>query len=202
MAAKKCLADGCLREAVSKGLCDKHYRRLRRLGDPNSQGSRHVAEGDDVARFHAKYRVDESTGCWIWVAGRMRSGRHNLPSYGKHSLSSGKSIGAHRFSYELHTGELAGDNFVCHTCDNPLCVNPNHLFLSDHKGNMADMVAKGRSFVGSGENKVGVSKLTNKQALEIQNSTLSERELGLIYGISAAAAGNIRRKRSYRCVEC
>lgn len=82
--------------------------------------------------------------CWLWTGtkddrgyGRIGKGGHN-----------GGQFLAHRVLYRLLGGELPDDKFGCHHCDNPGCVNPDHIFVSDWRGNSADMVAKGRSRKG------------------------------------------------------
>lgn len=190
----KCIANECDRKAITKGCCDKHYRRLRKNGSIDNPGSRSVALGNEIERFHQKY--EKTNSCWVWTAGTRPNSKGAL--YGRHWTDDGKSIGAHRFSYLIHYGD-PGEMFVCHSCDNPLCVNPDHLFLGSHKDNMRDMVNKGRSFTGSGESKKGRAKLTNKQAINIRNSDLSQSKLAAIYGVSQTTIGRIKRKESYPC---
>ena len=190
---KVCNFEGCERKAVSRGYCDKHYRRLLKRGDVNDQGSRKVSEGNAIDRFHDKYEVDES-GCWIWKASTRPNAKGQL--YGRHHNEFGSSEGAHRFSYRIHNNEEISGKYVCHKCDTPLCVNPNHLFLSDHTGNMKDMRIKGRSAKLFGE-KNHVSKLTNSQALEIKSSKLSQSKLASIYNVSQTTIGRIKRGESY-----
>lgn len=90
----------------------------------------------DRARFFSKVEKRD-TGCWEWV------GQINKHGYGVFSVLA-KPITAHRFSYSLHHGKDPADLLVCHTCDNPKCVNPEHLFLGTVLDNHRDMDRKGR----------------------------------------------------------
>ncbi len=87
-------------------------------------------------RFRCKFEVSE---CWIWKNPNVGIG------YGQF-LFRGERYRAHRFSYLIHKGEIAAGLHVLHKCDNPSCVNPDHLFLGTQKENMEDMWKKGRGF--------------------------------------------------------
>lgn len=81
-------------------------------------------------------KVNKTSTCWEWSASCSNG-------YGSCSFQ-GKPWRAHRLSYTLTYGEIPSGMLVCHKCDNPACVNPEHLFLGSHKDNFQDMVAKGR----------------------------------------------------------
>ena len=84
-------------------------------------------------------KVNKTEGCWLWT------GATNGRSYGLFKMPKTRNnITAHRMSYTLQNGPITSEQWVLHKCDNPLCVNPDHLFLGDASANVADMDAKGR----------------------------------------------------------
>lgn len=96
----------------------------------------------DWQRFEDKYMPEPNSGCWLWIGAIVPSKaglfRGNF-SFG------GRPILAHRASYAMHFGSFDPSLHVCHSCDTPSCVNPDHLWLGTHGDNMADMVKKGRT---------------------------------------------------------
>jgi predicted XRE-type DNA-binding protein len=190
----KCAFNECERDSKSKGYCDMHYRRLLKRGNVNDYGSKKVDIGNATERFNKKYQIQEN-GCWLWTGGTRLNGK-GVP-YPRHWTDDFKSIGAHRFAYELAHGAIPKGMYVCHKCDTPICVNPDHLFVGTHHDNMRDMVQKNRSFTGRGENKKGRSKLTNEQAEEIRKINFSQSKIAALFGVSQTTIGRIKRKESY-----
>lgn len=83
--------------------------------------------------------VEKTKECWIWLGGKGRRG------YGKFSFNKeNKYMPAHRASYILFKGEIPENMFMCHSCDNPPCVNPDHLWYGTNKENQIDSIKKGR----------------------------------------------------------
>jgi len=123
-----------------------------------------------IKRFFKKIDIPDENlfGCWESTSNREKK------EYGKINIS-GKSYSLHRISYLIWNKNFP-NNLCCHTCDNPLCVNPLHLWDGTHEENMRDMVAKGRA-KGMGKNgynldgrgvKNNSSKLTEEQVLSIR----------------------------------
>lgn len=101
---------------------------------------------------------EPNTGCRLWMGDLRRA-----DGYGFLRVE-GKTYLAHRLSYEVTYGPIPPGLFVCHRCDTPQCINPDHLFLGTAADNNADMKRKGRKPVGS---KAGGAKLTEAQIAEI-----------------------------------
>ena len=81
--------------------------------------------------------IDNNTDCWNWSEGKDKDG------YGKICVNR-KHLRAHRLSYEVFISKFDSKNIICHKCDNPSCINPDHLFLGTWLTNMQDKVNKGR----------------------------------------------------------
>lgn len=127
--------------------------------------------------------VNKTESCWIWTG--LISDR----GYGRFAIA-GKMQLAHRVSYELFKGEILDGLLVCHECDNPPCVNPNHLFIGTHADNMHDMHAKGRGMRGESHTN---SKFTQEQILEIHFDSRSLGKIAAAYGISKSHACGIKK---------
>lgn len=147
--------------------------------------------------FEAIVRRGEPDACWNWPGTIATSG---YGSFGAERLS----LYAHRASYELHHGTTIPKGlFVCHHCDNKVCVNPGHLFLGTHAENIRDAASKGllignRLTRGEAHHK---SKLTEEKVREIRRSTATHRELSARYGVRTNMIYRIRARIAWKHVE-
>lgn len=148
----------------------------------------------DAARFLD--RIDRGGGpesCWPWLGGKDRQG------YGIATFL-GKSRRAPRIAYFLHFGKWPSDD-VLHSCDNPVCVNPLHLFNGTNADNVADRVAKGREGDRRGERN-GQARLSAVQVFEIRRRYAFERttakQFAAEYGVSVPAIYKVLSGRTWK----
>jgi hypothetical protein len=147
-------------------------------------------------------RVNKTEGCWIWT-GHIDDHR-GKPPYGKF-FHGGVMTMAHRASYRLFIGPIPPELFVCHKCDNPSCVRPDHLFLGTAGDNNADRHAKGRSSRDMGRTGEShpAARLTAEVVVSIRKRAAEGAPLSAIsreFGISKGHAGNIVTRQSWWCV--
>jgi hypothetical protein len=110
----------------------------------------------DIKRFWTKIALDESDQCWLWTGARDEDG------YGLFKVKR-KMCRASRIMYFLHYGEQPSLKLVCHTCDNPPCMNPSHFFLGTSRDNKADSKNKGRLNIAIGNNNGSRTRPENLQ---------------------------------------
>jgi len=145
----------------------------------------------DDDRFWLKVNKSPGFGpngdCWVWRGSKDGGG------YGKYSVNR-VNIPAHRYSFKLANPDVNMEKlFVFHKCDNPICVNPEHLWLGTHGDNMRDKVRKGRGYCGD------KNILKDVQCKEIKKqyaSGYSKNKLSFMYGVSTTTIRNVIEERA------
>lgn len=142
-------------------------------------------------RLLAGYEVVDS-GCWRWKGATTGNGYGvivlNRKVATKHGL--GRNYQTHRASYELHHGTIPEGMVVRHKCDNKLCMNPEHLEVGTQRDNIQDAIDRGHM----------ASKLTEKDVEFIRSSTLSQRKLGKMLGVSPTVIWHVKHGNKWRHV--
>lgn len=154
----------------------------------------------DIDRFWSKVSICEEDKCWLWIGSKRRRG------YGRFCLqvekNKDKSFVATRIAYFIHYKINPVDKIVLHSCDNPECVNPNHLSLGSNLDNTNDMMNKKRGLeqFGNGSNH-RQSKLTEQDVILIRNSYLkkefSQTEIAKRYNVDSSSISNIVNRKSW-----
>jgi hypothetical protein len=151
--------------------------------------------------FMARFTIASGDACWVWTGSLQKK------NYGVF-----RGQRAHRLAYQLFRGPIPEGHGVLHTCDNPPCVRPSHLFTGTKQDNVDDMVKKNRQASGNrhgarthperihrGDDHLG-SKLTEQDVIDLRLSTLSNRELADIYDLDITTIRKARSGESWRHV--
>jgi hypothetical protein len=154
--AKQCSVTGCDNKYIAKGLCSTHRKINKKYGTStptcwcgefsqtnagNKRFSSLCKQHFFLERFWENVKVGLENECWEWQGSKTQAGYGNI-------ILDGKVHYAHRLSLEF-SGEVIPPRYhACHKCDNPSCVNPNHLFVGSPRENMLDKVSKGRQAFG------------------------------------------------------
>lgn len=138
-------------------------------------------------------KVDKSSQCWNWTASKGRGG------YGQFRFN-GKIVRAHRFSYAEKFGAIAEGLFVCHTCDNTSCVNPDHLFLGSDTENKSDMYSKKRHVFGENHPNAVLSKETILDIRTDVDNGLSQRVIAKKYDTQRSQVSLIANRKRWNSV--
>lgn len=191
----KCSIKNCHSPSRTKGLCNKHALRLRITGttDPGPK-----AQGTLEERFWKKVSKGKKTECWEWIGNQSPAGYGRIQRGGKNS----PHLNAHRVSYELHNGKIPDGYVVMHKCDNPSCVNPNHLSLGTPRQNTQDMIHKGRQVVVAPLGVENGKSILNPDLVKyIRKSVKNNAELGRELGVSINAVRGVRIGRTWSHVK-
>jgi len=145
--------------------------------------------------FWKKFAVGAENECWEWQAGRIPTGYGHFWMNGRHEM-------AHRVSYFLHKGKFRERLLIMHKCDNPPCVNPNHLVTGTSSDNMLDSILKGRKPTGEDAPRP-VYKLKNSDVVEIRSlgaGGATHSSLAQKFNVSKSLITNILNRKIWRWI--
>lgn len=143
--------------------------------------------------FNVYFIAGDPNSCWEW------NGTRNDRGYGKLYYRN-RQYRAHRVSYELHHGSIPDGVDICHKCDNPPCVNPNHLFVGTRQVNVNDMVAKGRDLHGE---RAHHAKLREQDIIEIRAlcaAGIPQKEVAERFGVIRRTISFVVSRQTWRHV--
>ncbi len=178
-----CSADDCKRESIvrDKELCSTHYYRWWKGLPVNAKT---MYDRTPLERFSEKYVVLD-IGCWEWSGHRQKQG------YGTFSID-GEMVLAHRAAWVLTVGKIPEGMNVLHSCDNPPCVNVDHLFLGTQKDNIQDMISKGRDkLIGEKSSRTDLTEDDVRVIKKLLSVGRPHKAISSLFGVGVAAIGHI-----------
>lgn len=139
-------------------------------------------------------QIVSESGCWVWTG--------SINNYGYGELTSHKKrYAAHRVSYSLYKGDIPDGLLVCHTCDNPCCVNPNHLFLGTPKQNQQDMKRKRRSTIGNTNPQAKLTEDDVATIRKLHRNGLMQKDIAEKFAVTRSCICVILKGKTWKHVE-
>lgn len=157
-------------------------------------------------RFFERVQLDLLSGCWNWTGTKNAKGYGRIAGEidGQRVVENGRQMLAHRVSWMLHVGPIpqgpgAHGTVVLHTCDNPGCVNPQHLRLGTQSDNVKDMIAKGRKVAGEWQKRKGIehfrSAFKDQADIDLICATVGKtKELAERFGVDVCTIKRVRQR--------
>jgi hypothetical protein len=192
---KLCSFEGCGKKAFCKGLCAAHYQQ-QRAGKELKPLQTQYHGYSETNRFMRRVDMRGKYECWPWTGSRRVAGW-----YGQWKAGDGSPEQTHRAAWRLFVGPIPEGGRILHRCDNPICVNPDHLFLGSQADNVKDMWVKNRANPRQthGE-KHWSAKLTAEKVQEIRGSNDRDADLAVKYGVARSTICDIRKRRIWKHV--
>ncbi len=166
----------------------RHLCGQRRCVNPGHLHLFRVYRGPAECDFDERYMAEPNSGCWLWI------GAVNPAGYGIIAVAGSARL-AHRISWEIHRSEIPDGKHVCHKCDVPCCVNPDHLFLGTDADNMADKTNKGRQHWGE---RTPGSTLKEADVHAIRASAGTHKSIGARFDVTQGHVTNIKNRKVWR----
>lgn len=160
---------------------------------PTNDTTQWVYDPRRIDSFCKRLDMSSRDSCWEWQGSRYAKG-YGCTSY------KGRKLHAHRLAWILARGAIPDGMMVCHTCDNPPCCNPNHLFLGTNSDNVRDSIGKGRRDQRGECN--NCAKLTSTQVLAIRRSHENKSALARMFGVSRRAIQLIKNHQTWSHLPC
>jgi predicted XRE-type DNA-binding protein len=189
---KFCKVENCNKPTKQLGFCSKHSSQIARRGSIQPDLT-------PIEKFWSKVEKGETGECWNWKAGLSSKGYggikikyHGITWNYAHKLSFYLAFGVNAAQYGL---------VIRHKCDNPKCVNPDHLLMGTKKENTADMLERKRNAFGE---KSGTAKLSNSQVKEIKNLIekvgISNFQIAEKFKVDRTTISKIRNKKTWTSI--
>lgn len=193
-----CTVNGCNKKHSSLGLCSTHERQFRRYGRTH-RITKCFSSLEEA--FLSQVIINENR-CWDWNGSKTTFG------YGV-VCAKGRRVDAHRFSYEYYNNLIRDGLQVLHICDNPICTNPNHLFLGTQKDNAHDCINKKRfkkinNLSKAKGEKVASSKLTEKDVIKIKEMIyrgVSNKEIAQKFNVTDKNISCIKLGKTWKHIK-